>query len=369
MTVFDKYILKRFLHTFLVLLFATFGLFVVFDLFTNVDAFQDHSSGTLSMLRVIGRYYTYQAVQFFELIGTVLVVISAMIVLAMMQKRSEVQPVLAAGVPTFRIAVPLVVGAVVINGLLIANQEFVIPAVAHELQAARGLEESETRHVEPVHDHFNHMMRIDGQSISPSRRTLYNAIFTIPNPLVTEVVTLETPEAVYYPDSSRGPGWLLKNAREGLANARVTAEGREVIVRTKTDDVFIRSEVSFDQLYNRGSNYKLLSASDLVHRIRNPVTGFVPIRSQGMHLHFRVTRPLINIATVLLTIPLILRRETRSLVTNMAICTVVLGVFYGIMQASLYMGIASLLATDYAAWLPVVATGTAAAWLAPTVQT
>jgi lipopolysaccharide export system permease protein len=369
MTIFDKYVLKRFLHTFCVLFLATFGLYVVFDLFTNVDAFQADSKNTVEMVKQIGTYYGYQAVQFFELIGTVLVVIAAMVVLAMMHKRSEVHPVLAAGIPTFRVAVPLVVGAVAVNGALIANQELLIPTVSHQLQSARGSEETERREVEPVHDHFNHMMRIDGETISPSTRTLHNAIFTLPNPLVREVVTVSTPEAVYYPSSRRGPGWLLKSAKESLQKALVTEKGREVILPTQTDDVFIVSKVSFDQLYNRGSNYKLLSAAQLVHRIRNPATGFIPIRAQGMHLHFRVTRPLINIATVLLTVPLILKRESRSLVTNMAVCTLVLGVFYGIMQASLYFGTASLMATDYAAWLPVVATGAAAAWFAPTVQT
>ena len=369
MTIFDRYILKRFMHTFIVLLLATFGLFVVFDLFTNVDAFQTDSAGTGEMAATILRYYGYQAVQFFELIGTVLVVISVMIVLAMMQRRSEVHPILAAGVPTYRIAVPFVVGAVLVNGLLIANQELVIPAIASELQTARGSEESQRRRVEPVHDHFNHMMRIDGESISPSTRTLYNAVFTLPNPLVDEVITLNTTEAVYHPRSPRGPGWLLKDAREELSNAKVTENGSDVILPTTDGDVFIVSKVGFDQLYNRGSNYKLLSATELVHRIRNPATGFVPIRSQGMHLHFRVTRPLINIATVFLAIPLILKRESRNLVTNMAVCSLVLGVFYGIVQASLYLGTSSLLATDYAAWAPVVLTSGAAAWFAPAVQT
>lgn len=369
MTVFDRYILKRFLYTFAVLFLATFGLFVVFDLFTNVDEFQQGGSDTSQLLASIGEFYLYQAIQFFELIGTVLVVIAVMIVLAMMHKRSEVYPVLAAGIPTFRIAIPFLVGAVIVNGMLIANQELLIPAIAQRLQTGRGTADSGQRKVEPVHDHFNHMMRIDGEFITPGTRTLHNAIFTLPNPLVREVVTVSTPEAVYYPASSRGPGWLLKNSKEALTNAHVTEEGREVILPTQTDDVFIVSKVSFDQLYNRGSNYKLLSAGELVHRIRNPATGFVPIRAQGMHLHFRVTRPLINIATVLLTIPLILKRESRSLVTNMAVCTLVLGLFYGVMQASLYLGTTSLLAADYAAWLPVIATGAAAAWFAPTTQT
>jgi len=39
-TTFDRYLLRRFWHVFGIGFFATVGLYVVFDGFTNVDAFQ-----------------------------------------------------------------------------------------------------------------------------------------------------------------------------------------------------------------------------------------------------------------------------------------------------------------------------------------
>ena len=39
-TTFDRYLLGRMLHTFGVFLVATYGLYIVIDLFTNIDAFQ-----------------------------------------------------------------------------------------------------------------------------------------------------------------------------------------------------------------------------------------------------------------------------------------------------------------------------------------
>ena len=39
-TTFDRYLLGRLLHTFIVFLVATYGLYIVIDLFTNIDAFQ-----------------------------------------------------------------------------------------------------------------------------------------------------------------------------------------------------------------------------------------------------------------------------------------------------------------------------------------
>ena len=45
LTTFDKYLMNRLLHTFAVFFVATYGLYMVFDLFTNVDDFQRNSAG------------------------------------------------------------------------------------------------------------------------------------------------------------------------------------------------------------------------------------------------------------------------------------------------------------------------------------
>ena len=40
LTTFDKYLLKKLIYTFVVFLVATYGLYIVIDLFTNMDDFQ-----------------------------------------------------------------------------------------------------------------------------------------------------------------------------------------------------------------------------------------------------------------------------------------------------------------------------------------
>ena len=55
MTIFDRYLLGRFTWVFVVLFVTTFGLFVVIDGFTNVDAFQEESDGTIARNQRIHR--------------------------------------------------------------------------------------------------------------------------------------------------------------------------------------------------------------------------------------------------------------------------------------------------------------------------
>jgi lipopolysaccharide export LptBFGC system permease protein LptF len=53
----------------------------------------------------------------------------------------------------------------------------------------------------------------------------------------------------------------------------------------------------------------------------------------------------------------------------MAVCAAVLGVFYGLTEASFALGGTGLIAADLAAWIPVVVTGVASAWTSGLVQT
>ena len=92
LTTFDRYLLGRMLHTFAVFFTATYGLYVVIDLFTNIDAFQvvaqaeadaarlagNPRSDTdllLNVLSRIGMYYTWHLSDFLELAGPLLITV------------------------------------------------------------------------------------------------------------------------------------------------------------------------------------------------------------------------------------------------------------------------------------------------------
>ena len=137
---FDRYLLARFFHTFVVFLISTYGLFIVIDLFTNMDEFQkvgriiadgqvvEDLEGIPKLIAVTGSIVTYYGIrvsEFFELTGPILIVVAAITVLGLLEKNSESHPILAAGIPAFRLLKPLLLGAALLNGLLIINQEFI----------------------------------------------------------------------------------------------------------------------------------------------------------------------------------------------------------------------------------------------------
>jgi lipopolysaccharide export system permease protein len=371
-TTFDRYLLGRLLHTFAVFFVSAYGLYIVIDLFTNIDDFQENSSSNIDLFRRIFEFYAYRASEFFEMSGPMLIVISVIVVLGLLQKHSEAYPILAAGVPAFRLLKPLLISAAILNGALIANQEWIIPNLAVQLQTPRGSKTAQVQKVEPVYDYSNFLMHIDGDQVLVHNQTLIGASFTLPKPeMASQICVLKSEKATFIGETQKHrSGWLLQNLVGVLDTDLLTEDGRKrVIPSTNGKDVFIVSEVSFDQLYNRGRNLKLLSSTQLIQRIQNPSTGPMPVRGQSLALHTRITRPFLCLLNIAIALPLVMRKESHSLITNMVICAGVLGVLYMVAQGCFALGAIGQLNPDLAAWLPVILTGIISTWTSGLVQT
>lgn len=376
MTTFDRYLLNRLLQTFAVFFVATYGLYVVFDLFTNFDDFFElKSDGTersqVEIALAIIKHYSYQALQFLELAGPVVIGISTIAVLGLLEKNSESHPILAAGIPALRLLKPLLIGGALLNLLLMVNQEFLLPAVAVPLQTPRGSDSAVRQKVDPVYDYSNHLMHIDGTEVVVAERKLMQASFLLPEKLSSVSCSLDAEVAIFQNATDTHPsGWLLKNLTGPFDPDVLTPEGRQRIRPLPNGkDILVVSDVSFDDLYNRGRNLQLLSSMQLIARIRNPSTGLKPVRQQRLALHSRITRPILSLLGIAIALPLVMRRESRSLISNMTICAAVLGACYIVTQASLMVGSTPIIRPDFAAWFPVIVIGSTSVWTSGYVQT
>lgn len=371
-TTFDLYVLRRYLSTFLMMFVSTFGLFVVIDVFTNVDSFQGGGQGAADVLLHMLGYYTYQSSMFLDLVGSILAVVTVMIVLAVLQRHSEITPLLAAGVPTYRLAVPAMIGMLLVTAGVIANRELVIPRIALNIQGPRGAAGHKPRRIEPMYDSASRIW-IGGKRLYPASLQISKARFVLPAPAIaSELTTLRAEKALFVAETqSHSAGWILHDPAPAFGQIHLTAAGRKLVAPVAdSPDIFVATNVSFDQLYNRTQSYKFLPTRELIRRISQPaVSTLISVRRQKLELHSRLVQPLSNIIAVLIVIPLLIRRESHSLVTNMAICTALLGVMMGLVELCNYLGGVNLIATDLAAWVPLIFCGSTAVWLVGVVQT
>lgn len=373
-TTYDRHLIGRYVQTFVILFVSVFGLFVVIDGFSNVDEFEDEGGTIWTMLLKMVSYYAFHATLFLDMCGPILSVIAAMIVFALLWRNSELHPILAAGVPTVRLLLPVAIGTLAVNGLMAVNQELIIPSIAAELQAPRDAQQKGSMDVEPLTDHSSGIY-IAGQELSLKPQCIKHAHFVLPQPRIVQLMrTLRAEEAVYRSATAgHAAGWLLKNVDTPPSQLALTEEGRQVVLRPEgpnhAKDLFIVSELSFDQLYNRMQSYKLLSTPELIRRLRSPAYGQSNTPGLLQHLHARLVRPLANLVAALLAIPLVLRKESYSLITNMAVSAVVLSAILGVSEALAYCGKSGALQPEVAAWLPILITGTLFAWLTGIMQT
>ena len=368
---FDRYLFGRFVHAFVVYYLAAFSLFAVFDAFTNLDAFQQtsRSYGTGFMLAHMARHYLYQSSSFLELIGPTAGSTAVMTVLALLVRHRELSAILAAGVPTYRLAVPFVAGVALVNALLISNQEFIVPHIAYQLQGSHEDVNHDFVALEPQYD--SHMVYISGRDLSRSEGKVRSAEFRLPAAVSPDLTVIKAKRAVYLSAGKRRPaGWMLEDPQPKYDEIRLTDEGREQVVNDQQHHrIFIPSDLSFDQLLQSNTGYRYLSTAALFARLQQPAGSLHTARGMIMNLHARLTRPILSLIGVFLIIPLIIRREHDSQVGNLALCMSVVSTTFAFWLGFQLLGQTPLIQPEMAAWLPLVFSGALAAWLSGGVRT
>jgi lipopolysaccharide export system permease protein len=372
MLTFDRYLLRSFWHVFVVCFIAMFGLLVVIDLLENLDDFiaKNSAAGTAHLIQSIVQYYVYQSIFFLDRAGPSLTVIAAMVVLILFQRSGELHPLLSAGVPMYRVLLPLGLAAVCISGVLVLNQELVIPRIAHAAFDSRGGSASELR-VEPVYDHSTRIS-IDGRQLRLADRAILEAEFVLPAPgIAGDLTILKAKRAIHRAARRNRPaGWLLSEVEPPFQELQLTEQGRQVVLAgDRPDEVFVVTAVTCDQLYKRNSSYALLSTRELLRRIHSPAFGQMSVHRLIAHLHTRFTQPLVNVIAVFVALPLMVRRESPGLVIDSALCGGTMLALLGIAQAAQMAGQAMWVPADLAAWAPVFVGGGLATWLSGWMRT
>ena len=154
MHIMDRYLLSRYVHSFLVMFITLCGLYLVIDAFTRFDEFSENSGGTMAIIKHMSGYYAFRVLLFFDRIAGVVGMMAAIFTLTWLQRQGELTALFAAGVPLYRLAIPVLSASLCVSGLQVVNQEFVIPEIRDQLlRDADDFTGNEAKKVEGAHDH------------------------------------------------------------------------------------------------------------------------------------------------------------------------------------------------------------------------
>src|SRR5262249_62201763 len=133
MRILDRERYKAYFKAYAVCFTALVGLYIVIDAFSNFDEFSKRAEGVVETFAIMVRFYLVHMTQFYDRLCGVIGMMAAIFTVTWMQKNNELLAMLAAGISTHRIIRPVWVSAVVVSGLAVINQEFIMPPLGEEL--------------------------------------------------------------------------------------------------------------------------------------------------------------------------------------------------------------------------------------------
>jgi lipopolysaccharide export LptBFGC system permease protein LptF len=262
---------------------------------------------------------------------------------------NELTAVLSAGVPMLRIAMPIILAGVVLNGLLIADQELLIPRMIPKLMRdhdERTDADTKTFEIRAMQD--NDLGLIRAGRYSPA---------TASAPARMEIVDItqrrEVPQVVVDRDGNpvigRDGNEVIQKVPE--ASAHITADvavwneelmhwdlinGKRMIGLSPDADQssvepieFYKSNVTPEEvaLYRSGDWVDLLSTNKIDDLIQRP--GSYGQSNLLRVKHTRFAQPIMNIILLLLAIPCVLTREPGKLKAAATKCLILTGLAMG----------------------------------------
>ena len=136
LTIIDRQMLGAFFKAYVVCLVSMLSLYVVVDLFTNLDDFTGKNKSWQRVAIDIGAFYGYRLSQIFDRLCEAIVLLAAMFTIAWTQRNNELVPLLSCGVSVHRVVAPVLGGAFALGCAIIpggvGNTEQQIDAIAHD---------------------------------------------------------------------------------------------------------------------------------------------------------------------------------------------------------------------------------------------
>ncbi len=352
--IFDRYLIYSYVKSYFVCVVSLLGLFIVVDLFTNLDDFTHTRQGVWATIQYIRIYYMNMTPRIFDRLSEAMTLLAAMFTVAMSQRNNELLPLLSTGVSTRRAITPVLLSACGMLALSVANQELVLPRIDTFLIEFRGNQDGE-KAIEVKGTYDLNGVHLSGRLAYKKTMTVEKFACVLPPRLGRDSLTqLQAETAQYIPPGAggRSGGWLLTRATPPeLENWTQT----HILEPIDPGRYFLYTDVDFDNAIRSKNWYVYLTTWQLLDEMDRP--GNLQQAGLAVVFHMRLTRPILGLILVVMGLGVILRDQTRNVFISAGMCLVICAVFFGACLTCQYLGNTEYIGPALAAWLPVLGFG------------
>lgn len=353
---------KNFLVGYAIAMCVLLGLRIVIDLFVNLDEFTEHANlGAIAVITNIFSYYAANSSLYFRDFAGMITVVAAAFSLGKMVKYNELTAMMASGVSLKRVIAPIVILAIAMTGLLVIDQELIIPSISAKL--------IRDKDVLPGQESYDVWFISDANgSLICSRK--FDVKSSTLNDLII-ITRVKNPQAIVWEPT----GWIeartatydLKKQCWLLTDGTFTPIPK-LDPRSSSDDsqnarfkrvplpAYFSDITPNDIPIRRKSEYKTLLSSRQLSQLASQADKLKDLAFLYSQKHFRITEPIMNIVMLLICLPVLVCRDPKSMKSAVVIS-------FAITAASLIVSfLCKLLATEeifgriapeFWAWLPV----------------
>lgn len=378
MTRIDRYILTLFLRTVAICFCSLSGIFIVFHAFTSMDDLVARGQSGGGLLLVMAEFYGPYLLLLADSTGAIITLMALLFTAGWLRRTGELTAMLSAGVSHGRVFRPMVLAAIAIISLQIVNREVYLPKFAHRLSLKSKPAGGDLP--QPILAQYDkvHRILIDGRSVRAASRAIESPSLRLDGDYSGWGDAVIARSARWVDAGGGRPSGYVLDGVSVPADidsiAAVRFDGRPVAITRRdapnlqSGQCFLASAVHSDLLMANESSRKLASVKSLIDRIRNPAVHSAA--SLLVRLHARLVRPPLDVALIVLILPLAagVGHQNLFMMAAAALGTVLL--FFAVkMVASAMGGSGYLLSPAMAGWLPLLLLGPVAYYRYRLVQT
>lgn len=370
MTILDRYLFRALLVNYLIALAVMMSLYIVLDLFFNMDEFTEKGSSAWAVLGDVYRYYWPNLFRYFSQLSGVVTLVACLATLARMRRQNELTAMLASGVSLFRVAAPVVAFGLATTLLWVVDTEFAVPAVAPKL--ARSHDDARGQKAYGVwflEDGASNLL--SAQTFDPRSGTMRRMMVLRRDQRGAVQSVIEAEEAAWQEIEGHPAGgrWRLTSGREQVRT------GPEGLGFGPGDQAqwqrvhYYESHLTPQVIQQRQSAQwvGLLGSRQLSKLAGQNAPELVAAAVQQTR-HTRFATPIVNLVLLLLGIPFLLDREPGTILSDAAKCLGVCGACFAITFAS-HSAVAPGSFSALPAWLPIIIFAPLAAILVDRIRT
>ncbi len=344
MRLLDRYLVNRFVGSLIYCLCLFMLLFIVIDVFTNLDEFL---KGGVNF-RIVATYYLYSIPLILVQVVPMAVLVAILYVLSSLSRHNELTAMKASGVSSFHILAPyLFIGAVISFGIFLLSERVVPRTSVTSVSIMEGLIEKGKK-------------KMDERSIqnatlfTKGNRMVYAGEYELAKDTLTDVVLFEddphrlvqtkiaAKKATYADDR-----WTFHDTIEYRMDRRGELEGEprfsdKIVMDLDAKPVdFLRESLQIEYMNTKQLDEYIRHLRTVSRRLA---------QKMQVDFHYKIAFPFVSFIVILIGAPLAMRSERGGALLGIGTSVALVMLYYGINSMVLAFGKGGHLPPVFSAW-------------------